>query len=231
MVENTIKRIKQYIDFRGMKVSAFEREVGMSNGSFASQLKNDKTIGVDKLENILNRYPDINVEWLMYGVGDMCRPNILNENAAAYLRNGKPRKNLNIPLYDSSTAAEIVELFGDHNHQRPVDTISMPNISDCDGAMYVAGDSMSPLLRNRDIVIYKILKNPEENIIWGEMYLIYVNNDGNENFFTRILKKSDRDSFVQFVAQNPDHQTFEFPLESIKAIALVKASIRINSQF
>lgn len=27
----------------------------MSNGSFASQLKNKKTIGVDKLENILKK--------------------------------------------------------------------------------------------------------------------------------------------------------------------------------
>ena len=71
MAENTIKRIKQYLDYKGIRVRAFERVIGMSNGSFASQLKNDKTIGVDKLENILHQYPDINSEWLLKGNGDM----------------------------------------------------------------------------------------------------------------------------------------------------------------
>lgn len=84
MVENTLKRIKQYIDLKGITVSALEREVGMSNGSFASQLKNNKTIGVDKLENILKIYSDINIEWLLTGNGDILKLNILNEETAPY---------------------------------------------------------------------------------------------------------------------------------------------------
>lgn len=75
MGENTLNRIKQYIDSKGLTISSFEREVGMSNGSFASQLKNNKTIGVDKLENILNIFPDINTEWLLTGNGPMLKEN------------------------------------------------------------------------------------------------------------------------------------------------------------
>ena len=75
MTENTLKRIKQYIDLKGIKVSVFEREIGMSNGSFASQLKNNKTIGVDKLEKILRIYTDINIEWLLTGNGNMIKGN------------------------------------------------------------------------------------------------------------------------------------------------------------
>lgn len=75
MGENTLNRIKQYIDYKGLTISSFEREVGMSNGSFASQLKNNKTIGVDKLENILNIFPDINIEWLLTGNGPMLKKN------------------------------------------------------------------------------------------------------------------------------------------------------------
>lgn len=67
----TIQRIKQYIDFKGINNKKFEESVGFSNGSFASQLKNDKTIGVDKLENILNVYSDLNPTWLLTGDGDM----------------------------------------------------------------------------------------------------------------------------------------------------------------
>ena len=62
-------RIKQYLDLKGISVRAFELKCGFSNGSFASQLKNGKTIGIDRLENILNAFPDINIEWLLTGKG------------------------------------------------------------------------------------------------------------------------------------------------------------------
>ncbi|WP_428229969.1 S24 family peptidase [Flavobacterium sp.] len=232
MTENTIQRIKKYIDLKGIRVSVLEREVGMSNGSFASQLKNNKTIGLDKLENIVKKYTDINLEWLLTGEGDMLKFDILEEkDGRLYKKTNKTEDNPEIPVYDIQTTAGIIDLFGNNENQKPVDFIRIPKISNCDGALYVVGDSMHPLLKSGDIVLYKKIFNLEHNIIWGEMYLIYVNNDDNEYFFTRFLKQSERESYVQFVAQNPEHQTLEFPLSSIKTLALVKGSVRINSQF
>lgn len=86
MGENTLIRIKQYLDYKGVKVSAFERIIGMSNGSFASQLKNNKTIGVDKLENILKKYTDVDPEWLLTGEGDMIKLNVLRDAGETYKR-------------------------------------------------------------------------------------------------------------------------------------------------
>lgn len=230
MAENTIKRIKQYLDHKGIRVRTFERVVGMSNGSFASQLKHDKTIGVDKLENILSQYHDINAEWLLKGTGDMLLYDSLNENRALYRKTEKALSH-NIPIYDVESTDEIADLFGENKNQKPVSFLNVPRISEFDGALYVVGESMYPLLRSGDIVIYKKINNPEQNIIWGEMYLIYVKNDDNEYFLTRYLKKSERESYVQFVSQNPDHQTVEFPISSIKVLALIKASVRVNTQF
>lgn len=70
-MENTLHRIKKYIDFKGINISSFEKSVDFSNGSFASQLKKNKTIGVDKLENIIKKYPDLDVYWLLTGKGEM----------------------------------------------------------------------------------------------------------------------------------------------------------------
>jgi hypothetical protein len=89
MTENTINRIKQYLDYKGIRVGAFEKVVGMSNGSFASQLKHNKTIGVDKLENILKKYTDIDIEWLLTGVGDMIKLNALRETQEVYNKTEK----------------------------------------------------------------------------------------------------------------------------------------------
>ena len=72
-MSSPLKRIKEYIDFKGIRISAFEKSVGFSNGLFGGQLKRDKTIGLDKLENILKTYPDLNAEWVLTGRGNMLK--------------------------------------------------------------------------------------------------------------------------------------------------------------
>lgn len=66
-----LERLKQFIDYKGISVSGFEKSIGMSNASFAKSLKNKKAIGTDKLENILKIYPEINPNWLLHGKGSM----------------------------------------------------------------------------------------------------------------------------------------------------------------
>src|SRR5690606_30210582 len=78
-MSSPLKRIKEYIDFKGIRISAFEKSVGFSNGLFGGQLKRDKTIGLDKLENILKTYPDLNADWVLTGKGNMLKKGA-NEN-------------------------------------------------------------------------------------------------------------------------------------------------------
>ena len=97
-------RIKQYLDLKGISVRAFELKCGFSNGSFASQLKNGKTIGIDRLENILNAFPDINIEWLLTGKGSMAKTDTvpLPKNDQTTVAIGKRSdKNEGIPLIQS----------------------------------------------------------------------------------------------------------------------------------
>lgn len=49
----------------------------------------------------------------------------------------------------------MVPLFVDRDSQTPIDYIHIPNLPRCDGAIYVVGDSMYPLLKSGDIVLYK----------------------------------------------------------------------------
>lgn len=68
-----LERIKAYIDYKGIKVAPFEKSIGMSNASFGKSLKNNGSIGTDKLENILSVYSDINPTWLLTGEGSMLK--------------------------------------------------------------------------------------------------------------------------------------------------------------
>ena len=66
-----LQRLKEFIDYKGISIAAFEKSIGMSNASFGKSLKMGGTIGADKIENILSVYPDLSAEWLMCGKGDM----------------------------------------------------------------------------------------------------------------------------------------------------------------
>ena len=84
-----LERIKQYIDFKGISIAAFERSIGMANASFGKSLKNQGAIGTDKLEKILMVYPDISPMWLLKGKGEMLLKNgdipTTHETAPIYL--------------------------------------------------------------------------------------------------------------------------------------------------
>ena len=134
-----------------------------------------------------------------------------------------------VPLYDIEATAGINEIFSTHNELLPLSYIKIPNLPKCDGAMPIRGDSMYPLLKSGDVILYKII-NDKQNIIWGEMYIVHINNNGDEFLLTKYLHQSDREGFVRFVSQNSHHTPVEFPIDSIQSIALIKASIRINTK-
>ena len=66
-----LDRIKQFIDYKGIAISAFEKSIGMSNASLSKSMKTRGSIGADKLGNILSAYPEISPRWLVTGEGNM----------------------------------------------------------------------------------------------------------------------------------------------------------------
>ena len=87
---------------------------------------------------------------------------------------------------------------------------------------------MYPLLKSGDIVLYKQL-NDINDIFWGDMYLLSIDIDGEEYVTVKYIQKSERPDCVRLVSQNPHHADKEIEVARIRAIALVKASIRMNS--
>lgn len=61
-------RIKQFCEAEGITVSSFEKSIGASNGYVNSI---SRSVGIDKLNRILEKYPYLNIEWLLTGNGDM----------------------------------------------------------------------------------------------------------------------------------------------------------------
>lgn len=72
METNVKERLISFIKCMGLSQAKFEKRIGVSNG-FVNNMR--KSIGVEKLENILREFPDLNREWLLYGEGEMLREN------------------------------------------------------------------------------------------------------------------------------------------------------------
>ena len=182
----------------------------------------------------LSYYKEVNPSWLLTGEGEMILSNnkneLLEQNINYINRSNTNQNHQSIPLYNLEASAGIVTLFQDAANYAPVDYISIPNLPKADGAIYVTGDSMYPLLKSGDIVIYKQMDACIDNIFWGEMYLVSVEISGDITTFVKWLQKSTLgEEYVSLVSQNSHHKPKDIHISKIKALAMVKASIRINS--
>lgn len=134
-----------------------------------------------------------------------------------------------ITLYDVEAAANLKSLF-DNKDQNILGQINIPNIPKCDGAVYVKGDSMYPLLKSGDIVAYKEVPLEMSHIFFGEMYLVSIDLDGDEYLTVKYVQHSEKgEDWIKLVSYNQNHQPKDFPLSSVRAMALVKLSIRMNT--
>lgn len=68
-----IDRIFRYFDIKGIKPTAFEKKIGLSNGYLGKMEKRNADIGEGILIKIIENCPDLNPEWLILGVGEMLR--------------------------------------------------------------------------------------------------------------------------------------------------------------
>ena len=226
------ERLGQYIDVKGISYYAFENSIDASRGSISKAVKEGKSIGSNVLEKILAVYADLNPVWLLTGNGNMFLNNVEVQPEAIKTYRLKTDKNIDsqqIPLYDLEAVAGLVPLFANNNALTPADHISIPHLPKCDGAIYVTGDSMYPLLKSGDIVLYKEVNDISNSIFWGEMYLISIDMDGEEYITVKYIQRASAQGMVKLVSENRLHQDKEIELSKIRALALVKATIRINS--
>lgn len=133
-----------------------------------------------------------------------------------------------IPLYSSSDSPSLDELLASGITKPESECIYIPRLSKCDGAMYVTTDAMLPVLRSGDIVIYKRIQSTGD-ILWGEMYLLSAVIGGEQYTLLRYLRQADRNGYVRLSGSNPSYADRDIEASSITSLAMVKATIRIQS--
>lgn len=66
-----IERLHLYFEYRGIKPTAFEKAIGLSNGYLGTQLRRNADMGETVLLKIIDNCLDLSRIWLIFGEGDM----------------------------------------------------------------------------------------------------------------------------------------------------------------
>ena len=180
--------------------------------------------GFDILYKIAdNSTLNISSEWLLRGEGEMQRPKI-------NIIHHPPYNDIDsrvIPVYDINAAANLQTLFT-NNSQHVMGEIKIPNAPACDGAIYVRGDSMYPLVKTGDLVAYKQL-NTIESVISGELYMVDFQINGDDFLVIKYVQEEEDNINLRLVSYNQHHKDIVIPTSAVRAVALVKIVIRVSS--
>lgn len=246
----TKDRVKAYCKAMGIPVKVFEQTIGVSNGYVNSI---SKGLGSDKLIPIIEKYPNLSIEWLLTGRGEMLKTNRTSSDFSDHITPNSNDKDTNfiahkqvnkihfpkssekiyehetVALYDIEAAANLHSILSNRD-ENIIGQIVIPNIPKCDGAIYVHGDSMFPLLKSGDIIAFKFVPNELSSIYYGEMYLVSVELNGDEHLTVKYLKRSEKgDDWVKLVSHNINHDPKDVPVSAIRFLALVKFSISMHT--
>ena len=207
------ERIKRFIEAEGLSAAAFEKEIGASNGYVNSI---SKSIGIDKLNLVLEKYPNLNLEWLITGKGTMLKNKTLSTT---------PKVEVIPPV-----RVEGKDL--------------MPTLRNGTYRMFqVSGLSMFPTLQDGSYVVGKFVED-WQSLTSNRVYVVVTQNDGIivkrvinsiEKYGTLYCKSDNRTyphisvhlSEVKEVWECKMHLSFEFldPVTNYQKIAALEADV------
>ena len=98
------EKIRQYLNSKGISKNSFYQKTGFAIGF----LDSGKSLGADKLETIIDNYPDLSLEWLVLGKGDMIKPSTIT-NGSGVVISGDNNTNNNVDNRHYSDSPDVLK--------------------------------------------------------------------------------------------------------------------------
>lgn len=140
-------RLLEYCQHTGVKISAFERRSGLSNGYF-NQVKKEPSRS--KISQIAAAFPDLNTDWLLTGEGEMLK------NSIQDISTDRQEVTL-VPLLPVSAQGGRLNDFVVSVRKEDCEKLISP-IKGADFAIMISGDSMAPEYPSGSKVLVKKIK-------------------------------------------------------------------------
>lgn len=215
---NIKERVLQIAEIKGVAKETFFKGIGMTYGNFKGKSK-ETPLNSNAIEVISSMYPDIDLEWLLTGKGNMLKTDSTTMSPAS-LGEGIPL----IPVEAFAGAAANDGYAIDLDTIEDRYNIPLFHNKGVDFLMYVRGNSMQPHYNNGDVIACRFV---QELIFvqWNSVYVIDTKSQG--AMVKRLLPAEDPDHII-CRSENPDYIDFKIPLSEINNIALVIGSVRLE---
>lgn len=108
-ISNIKERILYFLEYKKVTKSKFFEKIGMTYGNFTGKSK-ETPLNSDAISNILLEFPEINIEWLITGEGEMVKSinqNITIEGQNANMNNINGNGNISVSNADISQMIQI----------------------------------------------------------------------------------------------------------------------------
>lgn len=239
--EQNISPIKQRILFfagtLGISKRDFYSKIGVSRGTLESKTG----ITEDVITKFFATYPEVSIEWLMTGIGEMLRVSPpckeKNKNIAEKTTDlGETHEKSSIPMAHHATKPgegipliPIDAMAGALTSEQTVleyecERYVVPVFKGADFLIPVKGSSMYPKYSSGDIVACQRVPMSDLFFQWNKVYVI----DTKQGALIKRIKPGSDKEHILIVSDNEKYDPFELPYSAINAVALVIGVIRLE---
>ena len=211
------ERLLQFIEHKGMSKLSFSKSIGRS----VSYVTNIVTsIGPSSKQIIGEKYPELNMEWLITGQGEM-----LINNESRTREEFEPiivSPQTIVPLVPISAQAGRLDGFSEGVLEANCEQIISP-IANAELAISISGDSMSPEYTSGTKVLVKKI-NDKAFIDWGRTYVL----DTCNGAVVKNIYPSENNECIRCVSVNPNYPPFDIHKSDIYGWYLVLMSLSLK---
>ncbi|WP_099146674.1 helix-turn-helix transcriptional regulator [Bacteroides sp. KFT8] len=210
----TKERFIEYLKIKGIGQTSFEESSGLSRGAISQK----SGFSANSIEKIAIACPDLNLDWLITGNGEILKSSHTNIIAKAPMEYGKEQTRPRVPLTAAagSLSGDSIGVTLEQCEQMPL----IHQIPSYDFTMFIKGDSMSPRFESGDEIACRRI-DQSRFIQWGKIHVL----DTTQGFIIkRIYDDGDK---IRCVSYNPEYSDFSVPKEDILSMSLVVGVVSI----
>jgi len=211
------ERIIELMKYLNLNKNSFSDEIGMSSNVTIGRIINEKrNPSKTTLEKIVNRFPQINYDWLKTGNGEMLKND--------YETDEFDRDINYVHLLPLSAVAGSLNDFVVSIKGSDCEKIVSP-IKGADWAITVSGDSMAPEFQAGSLILIKKI-NENAFIDWGKVYVL----DTCNGTVIKILEPSAREGYIRCISINPDprYAPFDVSFDDIYGVYRVMLCMAVK---